>query len=522
MVFLFPAALFGLFGLIIIFLLGFLRIRPAKLVVPSLAIWKLIPERQPPLREMKRPRFSAQLFLQAAAFALGVFAVAQPFVTFFRDEPKHVVVALDTSPRMLTRHRDGKTSFDKAREQVHRLAKDLSADDVVHIFFRQADVVRIEKRQHRVQLDSLQAGAAGSFDEVVTRAAETQAQFPGAPLFIVTDRPPRSAWPGTLVLVGSADADNVGIVDARPDGFLRLVNTGAQREIRIAIDGSERAVRVPAGSSSLLVGKPVRDVRILDDDSLPEDNAVRASDLPGLGDIPVSIVGKELKPSLMRALQAIPGVQRVPSGGEVRILSGVEVDWTREKNAFILLPLIDSYEVRQVRFKHHALLDAGLPLSQIAPHQAETVNGGSTLMTDQNDRPIAAVMETPDSVTLALGFDPYSDQPVEKLTWLPILLARYFELIAARRANSPVPVFVRAGTRVPMIGTSTQGRWTIHAAILDEGQSVNRGEWNVPGSYALEQKTRQKATPVGLDLAFLVGAAVLLALAYALDYRSRG
>jgi hypothetical protein len=532
MTFLFPAALFGLLGLVVIFLLGFLRIRPAKLVVPSLAIWKLIPEKQPPLREMKKPRFSAQLFLQAAAFALGILAVAQPFLQYFQDEPKHVVVALDASPRMLTRHADGKTSFDKAREQVHRLAKDLSSDDVVHILFRQSELIRIEKRPHRVQLESLAAGAAGSFDEVVMRAAETQAQYPGAPLFIVTDRPPESAWPGTLVLVGSPDARNIGIVDARTDGFLRLVNTGPARDIQIQIDGVERRVDVPSGSSALLIGKPIREARIAEPDSLPEDNLVQASDLPGLGELRVSVVGKPLKPSMMRALQSIPGVKLVPSGGDVRFISGLEVDWAKEKNAFVLLPLVDSFEVREVRFRNHPLLDTGLPLSQIEPRQAQTVNGGTTLLTDQNDRPIAAVMETADSVTLALGFDPYSDHSMDKLTWLPILMARYFESVGVRQASANVPRFIRAGDEVSLgprgpfrpatIGSHSVEKRILRAAVLDERQSMNRGAWNVPASYALERKSRQKATPYALDLPLLIAAAVFLALAFALDYRARG
>lgn len=525
-----PLALFGLFGIIPIILLGFLRIRPARMVVPSLIVWRLMPERQPPLKEMKRPRFSAQLFLQIAAFTLAVLAIAQPFVTFWQDEPRHVVIALDASPRMLTRHADGRTSFEKGKEQIELLLKTLTEDDAVHFVIRQSELYRLEKRPSRLRLDIMTAGAPGPFAEVVTRAAEIQSQYPDAPLYVITDRTPDTPWPGRKILVGSPDVRNIGIVDATPDGFVRLVNTGPARNARLRVDGVEQSISVPSGSSTLLLARGVRDIRILDDDSLPEDNSATASLVPGKKELGVSIEGEAIKPQMLRALQAIPGVKIVPSGADVRFLiRQATADWSSVKNAFILLPQSDPPAVREPRVERHFLLE-GMPLSQIAPKKAHTVEGGTPLISDGR-RPIAAVAESDTSVTVALGFDPF-DLPPDKWTWLPILLARYFEMLWARESKASSPIFVRAGSelslgprrsiRIPMIGPSTLEGISVTGNILEESESKNRGEWSVPSSYALEQKSARKASPWPLDAPLLVGGLALLALAFAFDLRRRG
>jgi hypothetical protein len=209
----------------------------------------------------------------------------------------------------------------------------------------------------------------------------------------------------------------------------------------------------------------------------------------------------------------------------------MDIPWTQEKNALFFLPTSGGSAVRAVRFKTHWLLEDGIPLAMIEPRQARTVSGGTPLITDESDRPIAAVLESPDSVTLALGFDPYEDQPLEKLVWLPILVSRFFDMVWARQGARPTPAFIRAGSdlslgpagtiRAESVGTHRFGTLVVHAAVLDERQSMNRGTWKVPASYALEHKTRQKPSPAPLDLPLILASAALLGLSILVDRRRR-
>jgi hypothetical protein len=497
-----PAALFGLLGLIPIFLLGFLRIRPRRVAVPSLTVWRMLPERPPPLREMKRPRFTLQLILIAAGFAAGVLAIAGPSLLFHRNEPLSAVVALDTRPRMLTRHADGRTSFDRALDEIRRMAGELEADDRILLFAQQQTLLRLESGPS-IDLSGLRAGSAGSFEETLARAHEAGPKF-----FAITDRPREG--PGEKILVGDPRALNTGIADATPDGFVRLIHTGPPREARVSIDGAERSVRLETGSTTLLAGRPIREIKLLEDDSLAEDNVAVASMAPGRGELTVGYSGSRRHDSMIRAMQKLPGARVVPGDAEVRfIVEEPAEDPARLNNAFVILPMERMAALpAKPAFSDHPLLK-GVPLTLIAPKKARPAVG-STPLIEAGGVAIAALDEA--RHVLTLGFDPYEMDVMDR-AWLPILMQNFYER-AREAALAPGPKFLRLGADAPVLGPGVN--------LLDETQSMNAGEYRVPRSYGLsrgDRKVRNAAFP--LD-AILLGTALLcLGLAYLKDPLNR-
>jgi len=128
-----PGWLFGLLAALIPLLLGFLRLPPRRLRVPSLFIWRDLRERTPPMREMRRPRLSSSLILSALAIASGALALSAPSIHSAAPEPRHLILVMDTAPRMLTRHSDGRTSFDHAAFAALTQVGALYPSDQVHL-----------------------------------------------------------------------------------------------------------------------------------------------------------------------------------------------------------------------------------------------------------------------------------------------------------------------------------------------------------------------------------------------------
>src|SRR6185295_4600179 len=74
-----PAALWGLSSLLLLVLFSLWRQAAARVVVPSLLLWKKIPERNPPVRALRRPKWRLDLLLQAFAIAAAIGALAGPY-----------------------------------------------------------------------------------------------------------------------------------------------------------------------------------------------------------------------------------------------------------------------------------------------------------------------------------------------------------------------------------------------------------------------------------------------------------
>ncbi|MFN3486016.1 MAG: BatA domain-containing protein, partial [Planctomycetota bacterium] len=218
-----PGALWGLLSLALLVLFSLWRQAAVRTVVPSVLVWKKIPERNPPLRALRRPRWRIDLLAQALAVACLVLSLAGPYVPSSRPKPRRVALVLDTSARMLAGQR-----FEEARREAARLAAEKLSGDEVAFYAADPSPRRVDRPeeirivQAHVDLGPLLAVARAQADEVVV--------FSDRPLEGVRLRL-RAGPPGNVGIVGFTPADD--------ELFVRVVNHGPRRSasVRWTIDG---------------------------------------------------------------------------------------------------------------------------------------------------------------------------------------------------------------------------------------------------------------------------------------------
>jgi len=307
-----PAALWGLAALLLLVLFSLWRQAAARVIVPSLALWKKIPERNPPVRALRRPRWRFELLLQALAIAAAVAALAGPYLETEGFQPRRVALVFDTSARMKAGNR-----LERAREQAYALVPTLQGDTIVLYGanpapWRLVDLRNIGAPDEHVDLEPLLAAARSSADHVV----------------LYSDRPVEGAHLRLL----AAPADNVGIVDFRASDdevFIRIVNHGAAKPIPVELAAGTLTVRetIPAGQlvwSRRADFSKVERVKVTLDvkDSFPLDDVVEATRLADLGTT-VSLTGRP-DPQLVKALRSIPGVRLRTGEGVAKLAIGVD------------------------------------------------------------------------------------------------------------------------------------------------------------------------------------------------------
>lgn len=303
-----PAALWALLSLLLLVLFSLWRQGASRVTVPSLALWKKIPERNPPIRALRRPRWRLELLLQALAIAAAVAALAGPYRESPEFQPRRVALVFDTSARMRAGDR-----LQKAKEQAAALSL---RDDDVKVYASVPSPRRLELSQlapvdAHVDFEPLLAAARAASDHVL----------------LFTDRPVEGARLSLL----SAPADNAGIVDftaTNEEVFVRLVNHGPPRPLTIELVAGPLKVReiVPSGQTVWFRRgdfSKAPSVRVTLDvaDSFPLDNVVEATRLsePATS---VTVAGL-IHPQLVKALKSIPGVA-VRTGGAAAVAIGVD------------------------------------------------------------------------------------------------------------------------------------------------------------------------------------------------------
>jgi hypothetical protein len=308
-----PAALWALATLALLVLFSLWRQAAARVTVPSLLLWKKIPERNPPVRALRRPRWRLELLLQALAIAAAVAALAGPYRDTRELQPRRVALVFDTSARMSA---DGR--LQKAKLQAARLVDEKLKADQVSCYasspsprsFKEISEARVV--DVHVDLGPLLAAARPNSDHVV----------------LFSDRPHDGA---ALSLLG-APADNVGIVEftaTNDEVFIRLVNHGPARPIPVELNAGSLKVRdiVPAGELKWFRRgdySKADSIRVSLDlpDSFPLDNVVEATRL-GDAATTVSLAGL-IHPQLVKALRSIPGVAVRMGEGAAKVSIGVD------------------------------------------------------------------------------------------------------------------------------------------------------------------------------------------------------
>lgn len=310
-----PAALWGLASLILLILFSLWRQASAKVVVPSLLLWKKIPERNPPVRALRRPRWRLELLLQALAVSAAVGALAKPYKETDEPKPRRVALVFDTSARMRAGDR-----LAKMKKHASQLIQDQLRKDVVTCYdaapaprsFKSPDDTH--GADGHVDLAPLIAAARANSDLVI----------------LYSDHEVE----GTLPALFGAPADNAGIVAfsvSDDEAFIRIVNHGAPRKIPILLktDSAEFRDTIPAGQLTWAHKADYSKaaflrVAIEPADSFPLDDAVEATRLVGATSL-VSLNGL-YNEGLVRVFRSMPGVSVMNGELPARVAVGYDRD----------------------------------------------------------------------------------------------------------------------------------------------------------------------------------------------------
>lgn len=130
MTFLFPAALWLLALIPVVFVLHLLRASAERRIIPSTFLWRNLGRDPEVARRWRPPRLTLLLLLQLLAIAAAAFALASPRVT--APPGRHLVLVLDASGSMLATD-EAPSRFDEAVRRARAVLARLSPTDVVSI-----------------------------------------------------------------------------------------------------------------------------------------------------------------------------------------------------------------------------------------------------------------------------------------------------------------------------------------------------------------------------------------------------
>jgi hypothetical protein len=308
-----PGALWGLASLVLLILFSLWRQGAQRVTVPSLLLWKRIPERNPPIRALRRPRWRLELLAQALAITAAVLALAGPYRESQELKSRRVALVFDTSARLRAGGR-----LEEFKRIAERLVQGPLRSDEVTCYAASpyprsfAEVGKVAPVDVHVDLEPLLAAARPGADHVV----------------LFSDRP----RDGVDLALLAGPPDNVGIVEfnaTSTEVFVRLVNHGPPRPIPLVLDTGVRRIRetLPAGRlvwfrrGDFSKASNVR-VSLEGGDRFPLDDVVEAV---RLGDpaTSVSLAGR-LPPQLVKALRSIPGVSLRMGEGVADVAIGVD------------------------------------------------------------------------------------------------------------------------------------------------------------------------------------------------------
>lgn len=297
-----PGALWALASLVFLILFSLWRQGAQRVTVPSLLLWKKIPERNPPVRALRRPRWRLELLLQALAIAAAVAGLAGPYRDSDVPQPRRIAIVLDTSARMAAGGR-----LEKSKADAMKLREGALKNDRVTFY----DGSRGPRSLPRA-LDAVPVDAHVDLAPILAAA-----KLAAEPVLLYSDR----AVPGTRLVAFDAPADNVGIVElsvSEEEVFVRLVNHGASRAVPIEMTADDRPYaetkelpRGPSVWSRKGDYSKVQRVRVTlaPGDSFPMDDVAEATRL-GSATTRVSLTGLHHE-KLVSVFKAISGIAMV-------------------------------------------------------------------------------------------------------------------------------------------------------------------------------------------------------------------
>jgi len=104
--------------------------RPQRLrrVVPSLRLWRGVPQMERARTRLRRPPLSLLLVLEILALMVGAVALAQPALT--APAPRSAIIILDASGSMQALDK-GETRFNDARDQARKIISGMGGSDFI-------------------------------------------------------------------------------------------------------------------------------------------------------------------------------------------------------------------------------------------------------------------------------------------------------------------------------------------------------------------------------------------------------
>jgi hypothetical protein len=477
----------GLLWLLVVpalILLYMLRPQRLRKQVPSLRLWRGVPQMERTRTRLRWPPLSLLLVLEILALVVGAFALAQPAIT--APAPRTTIVILDASGSMQALDKN-ETRFNEARDQAHNVISGLAGTDFVTLLRAGANVTTACSACKPPEAErALQAMApgAGSADiagalAVASGLARQASGTPDvvvisdgefAPQAITQEAGQSPDFSLRYIGVGSPVDDlAVAVLDARrpPDGrsgyiaYARVENRGtsdATIQASALADTVPLPVRgetvpaggnvgitwqVPAGTSRFTVS-----VQHSSDyaDALPADDRAVIF-LPTDGEYAVNVVATQ--PDLyVRALAPIDGLQAVTNttvpGAAFSIVEGKLPDSLPSGNLLLVAPDGDLkipaagtplHPTGTMANAHPTVVDASHPLLngidldalQVSHANIYRLSGLSNAtwlgtLVDSSKGPLVLAGEQDGRRVVVLAFDPMQSN-LPKLAAFPLLMA---------------------------------------------------------------------------------------------------
>ena len=503
-----PAALWSLSTLVLLILFSLWRQASARVIVPSLLLWKQIPERNPPVRALRRPRWRLELLLQAAAISAAVGALARPYRETDQPKPRRIGLVFDTSARLRAGDR-----LARMRARAEQLIRDSFSHDVVTCYDASPSPRKIASPSEarivdtHVNLGPLIQAASAESDHVL----------------LFSDR----AEDGTDPVLFGAPADNAGIVEfsvSDDEAFVRIVNHGPDRPLPIELRAGDLKITqtVPAGQrtwshrADYSKADFVR-ITLLTNDSFPLDDVVEATRLVSGGAL-VTLAGRH-HDALPRVFRAIPGVT-VQRGGTGAL---VAVGWDEEPGPGELRVFIHSPNGRlageAVIAPHELMRDLEKRGKEMVLGELPAADrAGEPLI--RVDGKVAATLRK-NEVHVCIDLNLWQAMPSFPIFWVNVIdfAQKAARGLAVIRTGRPVPLTpnsrideapagaIRELTREGMFVAYSVGSYRLHQPdgdkhlyvnLLDERESDTAGKtqdlaWD-PGSASAKVPLRQDLT----------------------------
>lgn len=467
-----PQLLFGLLALPIFLLLALWKDKPKEVKVPSVNIWRKIKERPAPIKAIKKPKLSAALILEMLAAALGILAIAHPYILTASEKPKDVIIALDNSASMLTKVSKDQTRFGIAKKQIGEITDMLNEQDFVTIITA-AQTRRLAKKEVAGYIEKINAEMIeDDLPKLVDMALAQKSQY----VFLLTDHEEnlggvddkiekiyigdKSSNVGITKLAVSRKESSLYDVFARVDNFSGVEQKIALFLYRDGISIANKDLSLRPGTNNVvfentdLTNTKLVSVEFVLDDGFELDNKAQAI---RLANKPLRIlVAGDGNQFLRKAIEAIPDVDvtfsnsaDVNTNYDIYICNEIAPAEFKNANCVLINP---PTLPRQIKFGqsvsgvidnvHHAILKS-CNVGEIVISNAKVINHSNEAddIITIDGKPIGTIFENTLLLSFSLRLENGTFQSWVYYPSFPIFWSNYLEYVRSKdkQENDFVP-----------------------------------------------------------------------------------